>query len=88
MKKKCELIREFAQECDKSGKKYLCILTKGFKAKGYLYTEKEIEGLITLTDARIKPYMKGGECENNSEQKHLEWLNIFADDIVAFSFTE
>ena len=88
MKKKCELIREFAQECSKNGEKHLCILTKGFKAKGKLYTEKEIEGLITLTNAKVKPYMKNNECEINEEQKHLEWLNIFAEDIVAFSFTE
>lgn len=88
MKKKCELIREFARECDKDGEKRLCIMTKGFKAKGTLYTEKEIEGLITLTNAKIKPYMKSAECDINHEHKHLEWLNVFAEDIVAFSFVE
>ena len=88
MKKKCELIREFANECSKNGEKYLCILAKGFKVKGKLYTEKEIEGLITLTNAKIKPYMSDCECETNEEHKHLEWLNIFADDIIGFSFTE
>lgn len=88
MKKKCELIREFAKECDTHGEKHLCVMAKGFKAKGKLYTGKEIEGLITLTNAHIKPYKPSAECEVNGEHKTLEWLNIFADDIIAFSFTE
>lgn len=88
MKKKCELIREFAEKCSEKGATRLCILAKGFKVKGTLYTEKEIEGLITLTNAKIKPYMSDCECETNEEHKHLEWLNIFAEDIVAFSFVE
>lgn len=86
MKKKCEIIREFAKECDSHGAKHLCVMAKGFKAKGKLYTEKEIEGLITLTNAHIKPYKHSAECEE--EHKTLEWLNIFAEDIIAFSFTE
>ena len=88
MKKKCELIREIAQDCVEHGAKELCIMTKYFKAKGHLHTEKEIEGLITLTNAHIKPYKVPSECEINNEHKTLEWLNIFADDIIAFSFSE
>ncbi len=84
MKKKCEIIREIAENCNKEGEKHICILTKRFKAKGYLHTEKEIEGLITLTNAKIKPL--SGECECDIDDKTLEWLNIFADDIIAFSF--
>ena len=88
MKKKCELIREIAKDCSEHGAKELCVMTKGFKAKGHLYTQKETEGLITLTNAHIKPYKTSQECEFNNEHKTLEWLNIFADDIIAFSFSE
>ena len=86
MKKKCELIREIAEECNKNGEKELCVMTKRFKAKGKFHAEKEIEGLITLTHAHIKPYKIS--AEGDAEHKMLEWLNIFADEIVAFSFSE
>ena len=85
MKKKCELIREIAKECTEHGAKELCLVTKIFKAKGKLYTEKEIEGLITLKPAVIKLFADDCECETTSEHKEIEWLNIFAEDIIAFS---
>ena len=88
MKKKCELIRELAEECNKHGEKKLCLTTNVFKAKGELYTEKEIEGLITLQNVKVHPFTSDCECDTNQENKHLEWLNIFAEDIIAFNFKE
>ena len=84
MKKKCELIRDFNKEYNKE----LCVLTKGFKAHGSLYQEKEIEGLITLHPAKLYPHTTNCDCETSTEYKYVEWLHIFAEDIVAFSFAE
>ena len=87
MKKKCELIREMHEECTKHGDKKICLLTHAFKAKGELYTEKETEGLITLTNVQICTNYTNCDCDT-TEHKNIEWLNIFAEDIIAFSFKE
>ena len=87
MKKKCELIREFDKEYNKDNKE-LCILTKAFKVHGKLYREKEIEGLITVSPAKIYCYSANNTINNEPEYKHVEWLHIFAENIIGFSFVE
>lgn len=82
MKKKCELIREFNKEYNEHHHD-LCIMTKTFKVKGKLFTEKETEGLITLHPAQICCYSK-----DNEECKAVEWIHVFAEDIISFSFTQ
>lgn len=74
-------------ECDK-----ITIWTESFVAKGILLKEHSdiIEDVVTLKNVTI--HSIGCKCDENntcgctSEEKELEWLNIFEDKIVGFSF--
>lgn len=81
------MIRYFHKEYNSENYENICVFTKGFKAHGMLYTEKATEGIITLKNTKIYSYETNCECETIAEYKHVEWLNIFAKDIIAFSFT-
>ena len=62
------------------------IMTDAFKARGKLFKDqsKAVEGVITLTDATICPHFDVCECKNSGNSHH-EWLNIFEENIIAFT---
>ena len=73
--------------CDK-----VAIWTDSFLAKGELYKDSSdmIEDVVTLKNVTI--HSIGCECTESNTcgctdvEKQLEWLNIFDDKVIAFSF--
>jgi len=65
--------------------KEIIIFTQAFKVKGTLITDKNKlkDEVITLMDAVICPHFEKCQCEDAA--KYVEWLNIFEEDIIAFS---
>ena len=64
----------------------IIIMTDAFKARGKLFKDKSkaIEGVVTLTDATICPHFEACECKTSVNTQH-EWLNIFEENIIAFT---
>ena len=90
----------------------IILWTHTFKAQGKLYTEKKIDGLLTLTNVFVSEYFSDYDlddetcgcttqivetaeglaeavsCECQPGGKLFEWMNIFEDQIIAFSFVK
>ena len=89
----------------------MILWTHTFKAQGRLYTEKKIDGILTLTNVFVSEYFSdydfddetcgcttestnAGICIDEESTpcaylpngKLFEWLNIFEDQVIAFSF--
>ena len=68
--------------------KTIAVFTKGFKAVGEYYNEHALNSVISLKNVNVYSYGTNCECETNPAAKEMPWLNIFAKDIIAFSFIE
>lgn len=93
----------------------IVVWTHTFKAQGSLYSEKKVDGILTLTNVVIAEYFgdydvddeencgcitetsKDEDCDCVTETTTcecveggniVEWLNIFEDQIIAFSFVK
>lgn len=88
----------------------MILWTHTFKAQGKLYTEKKIDGILTMTNVFVSEYFSdydlddetcgcttesinmGSRIEESTScaclpnGKLFEWLNIFEDQVIAFSF--
>lgn len=64
----------------------IVLFTDSFKAKGKLFKDKSkaVDGIITLTDAVVCPLFDKCECKG-SLSTHHDWLNVFEENIVAFT---
>ena len=86
--RKCKIIKEIYEKNNEHEYKNLVVYTKGFKAIGEYIEEKNYTNLITIKKARIFSYATNCECETNVPLCEIEWLNIFSEEIIAFSFVE
>ena len=84
MSEKAIKILQIAEQAENA--EGIVVLTDSFKAKGKLYKDKSktVEGIITLTDAVVCPHFSECECKE-SLTSHHDWLNIFEENIVAFT---
>jgi len=82
MCKKQEKIMEILEhsKCDN-----ILVYTKYFKAKGVVHKENSIKGILTLTNAAICGCGEECDCIDLENKRKIAWLNIFTDEIVAFS---
>ena len=78
--KKIELIKEVFTKNNTNFNKQMIVFTKGFKAIGEFYPEHTVDGIVTLKNAKVD------SCVTSSTEKEIPWLNIFAKDIIGFSF--
>ena len=76
------------EKCNTHNYKNIIVFTKGFKTCGEFCTDGEIRDLITIKNARIYSYATNCECETTAPYYDVNWLNIFAEDIISFSFVE
>ncbi len=88
MGKKHELIREVFIKNNTNFYDNVVLFTKGFKAVGEFYNDHNVEGVIALKNAKIHFYASNCECETNPSTQVIPWLNVFAKDVIAFSFVE
>lgn len=60
----------------------ISIWTNSFKVSGKLYKDKEKleKGIVSIESPSIKPFLPGCEPESTHD-----WLNIFEDQIIAFT---
>lgn len=81
MSKHSKIIKQIDQIATDANK--IIVWTSAFKAIGDLYKDEKHadENLVTLTDARICNHFEKCSCDNPT----IKWLNIFEEDIVAFS---
>lgn len=62
------------------------IWTYAFKARGQILSEHFADGIVTMTKVRVCKHLGECECEGDSKKEIYEWLNIFEDKIIGFSF--
>ena len=87
MLRKCRIINEIFSKYNNEKHNHIIVFTKGFKAIGEFSFQSEIKGVITLKKVKIFSYATNCECETNpGDNIEVAWLNIFAQDIIAFSF--
>lgn len=84
--KKIDLIKEVFTKNNTNFNKQMVVFTKGFKAVGEYYAEHNVEGVVTLKNAKVYSYATNCECETNPKEHDIAWLNIFAKEIIGFSF--
>lgn len=82
------IIKEIFENNNSHEYKHIAIYTKGFKACGEYFEKDNVRHLVTLKNAKIYSYATNCECETTSFHQEMNWLNIFAEDIIAFSFVE
>lgn len=86
--KKCNIIKEIYTDNNTHQYNHIIVYTKGFKAYGEFLSRNQIRDLITIKNAKIFSYATNCECETSSAYYEIGWLNIFAEEIIAFSFAE
>ena len=82
---KTEKIMEIAKEADDSDR--IIVFTTSFKVVGKLLKKSDMisRGILTLTNATVCNALENFEC---SFSHHIyDWLNIFEEQITAFSIT-
>ena len=82
---KVESIMKIAQNVDNSDK--IILFSKSFKVVGTIVKESDMisKGILTLRNATVCNSLENFEC---SFSHHVyKWLNIFEDEIIAFSIT-
>ena len=79
--KKILAVSESAEHSDQ-----IELWTKTFKVFGTLLTDqsKLIEDVVTIKDAKICKHFDGCEC-GKGKTECSQWLNVFEDQIIAFS---
>jgi len=82
---KTEKIMEIAKEADESER--IIVFTASFKVVGKLLKKSDMisKGILTLTNATVCNALENFEC--NFSHHVYDWLNIFEEQIVAFSVT-
>ena len=88
MDKKQVIIKEVFSKNNTNAYKTIFVFTKGFKAVGEYCTEHALDKIVSLKNAKVYSFASNCECETNPAAKEIPWLNIFAKDIIAFSFVE
>ncbi len=83
---KTEKIIEIANDANDADR--IVVFTSSFKVVGMIYKKSDMisKGILTLTNATICNSLENFEC-TFSHHKY-EWLNLFEDEIVAFSVTD
>ncbi|MDD3594318.1 MAG: hypothetical protein PHX18_06800 [Candidatus Gastranaerophilales bacterium] len=85
MKAKYRIIKEVAKISDDSDE--IIIFTKAFKAKGKFVTDSTLDDVIALRHVKVVPVGMDFEHDSSpSKDGETSWLNVFADEVVAFSF--
>ena len=82
---KTEKIMEIAKEADDSER--IIVFTTSFKVVGNILKKSDMisKGILTLTNATVCNALENFEC---TFSHHVyDWLNIFEEQIVAFSIT-
>lgn len=79
-KSKLEKILEIAEQADSN---QIEIWTDSFKVMGTLFKDKEriANGIISLENPIISPLLVECECTDSM----YDWLNVFEDQIIAFT---
>ena len=64
---------------------YIELWTPSFKVKGTLIKDldKAVDGVITVKHATVCPHF--GECSCKPDTVTHEWLNVFEDQVIAFT---
>ena len=88
MSKKQKIINEIFQKNNSHLYNNLFLFTKKFKAIGEFCKDNCVKNIISLQNVKIYFYGSNCECETNPAAKELPWLNVFAKEIIAFSFVE
>ncbi len=80
MSKRLEKIIKIAEE---AGSEEIEIWTNSFKAMGTLFKDKErIEkGIVSIQNPIISPLFVENECTDTT----YDWLNVFEDQVIAFT---
>ena len=86
--RRCKLINEIFEKNNSHEYKNIVIYTKGFKTCGEYINKDNVRHLVTLKNAKIYSYATNCECETTPSHHEVNWLNIFSEDIIAFSFVE
>lgn len=83
MSEKLKKIIEIANDANHSNE--VEIWTNSFRARGIIVKEpgRTVDGIISLADARIIPFIT--DIENSVDIILHNWLNIFEDQIIAFT---
>ena len=71
---------------EEAGSDEIEIWTNSFKAMGTLFKEEERveKGIISIKNPIITPLFK----ENENEDSPYDWLNIFEDQVIAFTIVK
>ncbi len=81
---KVEQIFKIAQNANCSDR--IIVFVNSFKIVGRLYKDKYVDGILTLVNATICNSLENFECSFSHHS--YKWLNIFEDEIIAFSVTD
>ena len=83
---KTEQILEIAKNADNAER--IILFTSSFKVVGKLLKKSDMisKGILTLTGATICSTLENFECTFSHHR--YDWLNIFEDEIIAFSVTD